>query len=60
MSLVVTPEANDSSKQVSLEAMVEGVSKSIAEEAACLCSDMACMEGVKSEGKYQKGKQTQL
>jgi hypothetical protein len=48
MSLVVTPEANESSKQV------EGVSKSIAHEAAHLCSDMACVEGVKSEGKYQK------
>ena len=54
MSLVVTPEANESSKRVAPEAMVEGVSKSIAHEAARLCSDMARVEGVKSEGKYQK------
>jgi hypothetical protein len=34
--------------------MVEGVSKSIAEEAARLCSDVTRVEGVKSEGKYRK------
>jgi hypothetical protein len=54
MSLVVTPEANKSSKRVASEAMVEGVSKSIAAEAAHLCSDMTRIAGVKSEGKYQK------
>jgi hypothetical protein len=54
MSLVMTPEANESCKRIASEAMVEGVSKSIAEEAARLCSDMTRMEGVKSEGKYQK------
>ncbi len=55
MSLVVTPEANESSKQVAPEAMVEGDSKSSVHEAARLCSDMARVEGVKSEGKYQIG-----
>jgi hypothetical protein len=54
MSLVVTPEANESSKRVAPEAMVEGVSKSIAAEAARLCSDITRIEGVKSKGKYQK------
>jgi hypothetical protein len=54
MSLVVTPEANESLKRVAAEAMVEGVSKSIAEEAARLCSDATRIEGVKSEGKYLK------
>jgi hypothetical protein len=34
--------------------MVEGLSKSIAEGAACMCSDMTRIQGVKSEGKYQK------
>jgi hypothetical protein len=54
MSLVVTPEANESSKRVAPEAMVEGVSKSIAAEAARLCSDITRIKGVKSKGKYQK------
>jgi hypothetical protein len=54
MSLVVTPEANESSKQVASEAMVEGVSKSIASEAAHLCSYMTRIVGIKSEGKHQK------
>jgi hypothetical protein len=49
MSLVVTPEANKSSSQSPPEGMVEGVSKSIAEEAGRLCSNMARTEGVKSE-----------
>jgi hypothetical protein len=46
MSLVVTPEANESSKQVASEAMVEG--------AAHLCSYMTRIVGIKSEGKHQK------
>jgi hypothetical protein len=54
MSLVVTPEANESLKRVAAEAMVEGVSKSIAGKAAHLCSDATHIEGVKSEGKYLK------
>jgi hypothetical protein len=54
MSLVMTPEADENSSRLAPEAMVEGVSKSIAEEAARLCSNMARTEGVKSEGKYLK------
>jgi hypothetical protein len=54
MSLVVTPEANESSKRVAPESMVEGVSKSIADKAARLWSDMTRIGGVESEGKYQK------
>jgi hypothetical protein len=54
MRLVTTPGANESSKRIALKAMVEGLSRSIAEEAARLCSDMTHIEGVKSEGKYQK------
>jgi hypothetical protein len=54
MSLVMTPETNESCKGTASEAMVIGLSKSIAEEAARLCSDVTCMEGVKSEGKCQK------
>jgi hypothetical protein len=51
MRLVTTPGANESSKRIALKAMVEGLSRSIAEEAARLCSDMTHIEGVKSEGK---------
>jgi hypothetical protein len=54
MSLVVTPEANESSKQLAPKAMVEGAGKSIAEGVACPCSYMTCIVGIKSEGKYQK------
>jgi hypothetical protein len=54
MRLVTTPEANENSKRIAPEAMVEGLSKSIAAEAARLCSDTTRIEGVKSEGKYQK------
>jgi hypothetical protein len=54
MSLVMTPEANESCKRMASEAMVEGLSESIAEEAARLCSDMTRIKGVKREGKCQK------
>ena len=54
MRLVTTPEANENSKRIAPEAMVEDRSKSIAEEAARLCSDGTRIEGVKSEGKYSK------
>jgi hypothetical protein len=60
MSLVVTPEVNESLKCVASEALAEGVSKSIAEEVARLCSDITHVEGVKSKGKYKKEKQTGL
>jgi hypothetical protein len=56
----VTPEANESSKQVAPEVMVEGLSKSIADEAARLCSNVTRIEGVKSEGKYKKKRETNV
>jgi hypothetical protein len=60
MSLVVTPEAKGSSSRSAPEAMMEGVSKSIAEEAARLCSNMARTEGLKVKESIKRGKQMQL
>jgi hypothetical protein len=54
MKLVSTPEANESSERTAPKVMVEGLSKSVAEEAARLCSDATRITGVKSDGKCSK------
>lgn len=54
MSLIVTPEANESSSRMHAEARVDGESMSIAREAARMCGNASRAEGVKSEGKYRK------
>ena len=48
MSLIVTPEANESSSRMHAEARVDGVSMSIAREAAQMCGNESRAEGVKS------------
>jgi hypothetical protein len=50
------PEENDRTQRITIKAMVENLSNSIAKEAAHLCCNENQIRGVKSEGKYQKTK----
>jgi hypothetical protein len=54
MSMVSTPEENDSNNRMSACSMVEEEGKSLAEECARLCSDTSRVAGVKSDAKYAK------
>ena len=51
---IVLPGVSKSCNRMAAEAMVNGISKSLAKECARLCSDSRRIEGVKSESKYKK------
>jgi hypothetical protein len=54
MCLIGSPEANDSAHRMVAHSMVEGASKSLAEECARLCSDEVRTSGVKGSVKREK------
>jgi hypothetical protein len=54
MCMIGTPEASDGNKRMAAHSMVEGASKSLAQEALRLCADTSRLSGVKSEKKYSK------
>jgi hypothetical protein len=54
MCLIGSPEANDSAHRMVAHSMVEGASKSLAEECARRCSDEARTSGVKGSVKSEK------
>ncbi len=54
MCLIGSPEANGSAHRMVAHSMVEGASKSLAEECAHLCSDEARTSGVKGSVKSEK------
>jgi hypothetical protein len=54
MSMISTPEENDSNNRMSACSMVEEEGKSLAEEWARLCLGTSCVAGVKSNAKYAK------
>jgi hypothetical protein len=54
MCMIGTPEASIGNKRMAAHSMVEGASKSLAQEALRLCADASRLTGVKSERKYSK------